>query len=95
MSSLDQTVRINPDDRITMTRLQNADSLNESSAESETPDANVNVSMREDIPPNGGFGWVCTICVFLINANTWGVNSVCSSRPQQSGEEEELRVASY
>ena len=29
----------------------------------------------EDIPPDGGYGWVCTVCVFLINANTWGVNS--------------------
>lgn len=35
-----------------------------------------NVSNREDIPPDGGYGWVCTICFFLINANTWGVNSV-------------------
>jgi hypothetical protein len=30
----------------------------------------------EDVPPNGGYGWVCTLCVFLINAHTWGVNSV-------------------
>lgn len=30
----------------------------------------------EDVPPNGGYGWVCTACVFFINANTWGVNSV-------------------
>ncbi|KAK6401246.1 hypothetical protein LTR95_019209, partial [Oleoguttula sp. CCFEE 5521] len=34
-----------------------------------------NVSTYEDIPPDGGYGWVCCICVFLINANTWGVNS--------------------
>lgn len=26
-------------------------------------------------PPNGGYGWVCTICVALINAHTWGINS--------------------
>jgi MFS family permease len=26
-------------------------------------------------PPNGGYGWVCTACVALINAHTWGVNS--------------------
>jgi MFS family permease len=30
---------------------------------------------EEDIPPDGGYGWICTACVFLINANTWGVNS--------------------
>lgn len=26
--------------------------------------------------PDGGYGWVCVACVFLINAHTWGVNSV-------------------
>ncbi|KAL8760353.1 MAG: hypothetical protein Q9199_000135 [Rusavskia elegans] len=26
-------------------------------------------------PLNGGYGWVCTLCVALINANTWGLNS--------------------
>lgn len=25
--------------------------------------------------PNGGYGWVCTACVALINAHTWGINS--------------------
>ena len=33
-----------------------------------------------DVPPDGGYGWVCTACVFLINAHTWGVNSVCPIR---------------
>ncbi|KAF5123883.1 putative transporter MCH2 [Metarhizium anisopliae] len=26
-------------------------------------------------PPNGGYGWVCTACVALVNAHTWGLNS--------------------
>lgn len=26
-------------------------------------------------PPNGGYGWICTVCVALINAHTWGINS--------------------
>ena len=30
----------------------------------------------EDVPPNGGYGWVCTGCVFMINAHSWGLNSV-------------------
>ncbi|KAK5166724.1 uncharacterized protein LTR77_008268 [Saxophila tyrrhenica] len=34
-----------------------------------------NVSGREDQPPDGGYGWVCTACVFAINAHTWGVNA--------------------
>ena len=32
----------------------------------------------EDIIPNGGYGWVVTFCVALINAHTWGINSVSS-----------------
>jgi MFS family permease len=26
-------------------------------------------------PPNGGYGWIVTLCVALINAHTWGINS--------------------
>lgn len=32
-----------------------------------------------DVPPNGGYGWVCVACSFWINAHTWGINSVRSS----------------
>lgn len=28
------------------------------------------------VPPNGGYGWVCVACVFLVNAHTWGLNFV-------------------
>lgn len=28
-----------------------------------------------DEPPDGGYGWVCVACCFLINAHTWGINS--------------------
>jgi hypothetical protein len=34
----------------------------------------------EDIPPNGGYGWVCTGCVFLMNAHSWGLNAVCRAK---------------
>ncbi|KAK0701731.1 major facilitator superfamily domain-containing protein [Lasiosphaeria miniovina] len=34
-----------------------------------------NVATVEDVPPDGGYGWMCTFCVFMINANTWGVNT--------------------
>lgn len=30
---------------------------------------------HEDVPPNGGYGWVCVACVATINAHTWGINS--------------------
>ncbi len=42
--------------------------------EDETPH---HASEREDISPNGGYGWVCVECVLMINAHTWGINSVC------------------
>lgn len=28
-----------------------------------------------DLPPDGGYGWVCTFCVFLVMFSTWGCNS--------------------
>jgi len=28
-----------------------------------------------DVPPDGGYGWVCVAAVFMINAHTWGINS--------------------
>lgn len=31
---------------------------------------------NRDVPPEGGYGWVCVACVFWINAHTWGINSV-------------------
>ena len=34
-----------------------------------------NIATRQDVPPDGGYGWICTACVFLINAHTWGVNA--------------------
>lgn len=39
----------------------------------------VYVVNRQDIPPDGGYGWVCAASLFLINAHTWGVNSVSSA----------------
>jgi len=29
----------------------------------------------EDAPPDGGYGWICVACNFLINGHTWGINS--------------------
>ncbi|KAL3229726.1 putative transporter ESBP6 [Nakaseomyces bracarensis] len=28
-----------------------------------------------DLPPDGGYGWVCAFCVFLVMFSTWGCNS--------------------
>lgn len=38
-------------------------------------DTQTNIAERLDVPPDGGYGWVVTTCVFFINAHTWGVNS--------------------
>ncbi|KFA71104.1 hypothetical protein S40288_04497 [Stachybotrys chartarum IBT 40288] len=42
-----------------------------------TPDHGTpaNAVEAEPIPPNGGYGWVCTFAVFMINAHTWGINA--------------------
>ncbi|KAI9790254.1 MAG: hypothetical protein M1816_005279 [Peltula sp. TS41687] len=37
-----------------------------------TPHPNTNVEIE---PPDGGYGWVCVVCYFLINAHTWGINA--------------------
>jgi MFS family permease len=42
-------------------------------AEERTP---VNEPVQKvDVPPNGGYGWVCVAAVATINAHTWGLNS--------------------
>ncbi|KAF1817074.1 MFS general substrate transporter [Eremomyces bilateralis CBS 781.70] len=33
------------------------------------------VALARDGPPEGGYGWVCVLCVAGINAHTWGMNS--------------------
>lgn len=37
---------------------------------------NMEAKYKEDVIPEGGYGWVCVACVFWINAHTWGINSV-------------------
>jgi hypothetical protein len=32
--------------------------------------------VAQDEPPEGGYGWVCVAVCFMINAHTWGLNSV-------------------
>lgn len=49
----------------------------ESEKTAQNPGESLQTEISEDVPPDGGYGWVCVVCVFLINAHTWGVNSVC------------------
>ncbi|OJJ40509.1 hypothetical protein ASPWEDRAFT_101490 [Aspergillus wentii DTO 134E9] len=38
-------------------------------------DQDVEDKYKQDVSPDGGYGWVCVVCVFWINAHTWGINS--------------------
>lgn len=53
------------------------DSSELSNSENEEVDFRSSTSTDKglDIPPDGGFGWVCCICVTLIMFSTWGSNS--------------------
>ena len=40
-------------------------------------DSEAGEKLDVDVLPEGGYEWVSVACNFWINADTWGVNSVC------------------
>lgn len=46
--------------------------------ESETDDGKTVGAERD---PVSNYGWVCVVCVFLINGHTWGLNSSVRTHP--------------
>lgn len=54
-----------------------SDDLNNAEAEKEAGQtlAPTTTTQSQDVPPDGGYGWVCVAAVFMINAHTWGINS--------------------
>ncbi|KAL4959650.1 MCT family MFS transporter [Aspergillus stella-maris] len=57
--------------------LRPQDSTKEEGPESIEPEraAAVDKISGDDLPPDGGYGWVCVASVFWLNAHTWGINS--------------------
>lgn len=53
------------------------DSSELSNSENEEANSRSSTSTNNDLgmPPDGGYGWVCCICVTLIMFSTWGSNS--------------------
>lgn len=50
-----------------------SDSASTNTLDVETPDTTT--QPKDDVPPDGGYGWVCVACNFFINGHTWGINS--------------------
>jgi hypothetical protein len=51
---------------------------NEADTLDQTPENGLALSKTKsivDVPPNGGYGWVCVAACATINAHTWGLNS--------------------
>ncbi|KAI9158172.1 putative transporter MCH2 [Paramyrothecium foliicola] len=67
----------NPDQRDIELRSARNESINEQPGDLSEPsdDYLVNLATIEPVPPNGGYGWVCTFAVLLVNAHTWGINA--------------------
>ena len=52
------------------------ESASEKTLDVESP-THISISPEKpvDVPPDGGYGWVCVACCFWINGHTWGINS--------------------
>lgn len=37
---------------------------------------------QEDVPPDGGYGWICVAACFTVNCFTWGTVSVSTTVPE-------------
>jgi hypothetical protein len=48
----------------------------------------------KDVIPEGGYGWVCVACCTIINAHSWGINSV-SDKSRHILQETDLASQSY
>ena len=63
----EQTKAVSPE-------IQRHDTASDSTMEVEQT-SSITEKPSEDLPPDGGYGWVCVACNFMINGHTWGINS--------------------
>ena len=47
----------------------------------EPSDAIASAEASPSPPPDGGYGWVCLLACFCVNAFTWGIVAVCPPIP--------------
>lgn len=47
-----------------------------SSSEQPDPPSALTLDEVDNLPPDGGYGWVCVLACFLVNFATWGVVAV-------------------
>lgn len=59
---------------ITAINTEPAETASQKTVDVEQPQT-VSEEKAENLPPDGGYGWVCVACNFTINAHTWGINS--------------------
>lgn len=55
--------------------MNNTDTLQRAEMSEKEREAGMALEDIEDPPPDGGYGWVCSICVCLLIASSWGTNA--------------------
>ena len=68
-----QMAELHPNHNSNQLQRHRSDSASSKTLNVETPETTT--QPKDDVPPDGGYGWVCVACNFFINGHTWGINS--------------------